>query len=241
MNNPLMFRPDLRECVLEERALMAIQNLGLIIQTTSGLSLIIPFPGANASGAGATGPSSSTAASVSGVAIPTSFYITGTSGMSSLKPGNYTGLPSLAGAAGGAAAGGISIQVGSGADTTDGPGPSNGGATNNVVGLYTVADPTQRPTSTIIGGMSSSSSSSSAVLPAGQSYHDTAPVQPQMPMGVINQSTTGSGTSNSGSSMAPDPQLGAPRLGPFNGNRGAFTSPLPGSLVPMTPMVPGSN
>jgi hypothetical protein len=239
MNNPLMFRPDLRECVLEERALMAIQNLGVIIQTTSGLSLIIPFPGANASGAGATGPSSSTAASVSGVAIPTSFYITGTSGMSSLKPGNYTGLPSLAGAATGAAAGGISIQVGSGADTSDGPGPTNGGATNNVVGLYTVADPTQRPTSTIIGGMSSSSSS--AVLPAGQSYHDTAPVQPQMPMGVINQSTTGSGTSNSGSSMAPNPQLGAPRLGPFNGNRGAFTSPLPGSLVPMTPMLPGSN
>jgi hypothetical protein len=241
MNSPLMFRPDLRDCVLEERALMAIQNLGLIIQTTSGLSLIIPFPGANASGAGATGPSSGTAASVSGVAIPTSFYITGTSGMSSLKPGNYTGLPSLAGGATGGAAGGISIQVGSGADTAGGPtvNITNGGATNNVVGLFTVADPTQRPTSTIIGGMSSSSSS--AVLPPGQSYHDTAPVPPPTPMGVINQSATGSGTNNSGSSFAPNPQLGAPRLGPFNGNRGAFTSPLPGSLAPMTPMLPGSN
>jgi hypothetical protein len=240
MNSPLMFRPDLRNCILEDRVLLAIQNLALIIQTTSGLSMIIPFPGANASGAGATGPSSSTAASVSGVAIPTSFYIAGGGGFSSLKPGNYTGLPSLAGAAAGAVGGAsVSIQVGSGADTSNGPGPSNGGATNNIVGLYTVADPTQRPTFTIIGG--ASASSGSAVLPPGQSYHDTAPVPPPMAMGVINQSGTDSGASNTGGGAAPNPQLGAPRLGPFNGNRGAFTSPLPGSLAPMTPMLPGSN
>jgi hypothetical protein len=240
MNSPLMFRPDLMNCILEDRVLLAIQNLALIIQTTSGLSMIIPFPGANASGAGATGPSSSSAAAASGVAIPTSFYITGAGGFSSLKPGNYTGLPSLAGAVGGAAGGaGVSIQVGSGADTNDGPGPTNGGATNNIVGLYTVADPTQRPTYTIIGG--TSATSSSAVLPPGQSYHDTAPVPPPLPMGVINQSATSTGMSNSGGGSAPNPQLGAPRLGPFNGNRGAFTSPLPGSLAPMTPMMPGSN
>ena len=53
--------------------------------------------------------------------MPTSLYITGTQGISSLKPGNITGVPSLAGGA--AAAGGVSlsIQVGSGADTGDGP------------------------------------------------------------------------------------------------------------------------
>ena len=52
MNSPLMFRPDLRNCVLEERALLAIANLGLIIQTTSGLSLITPFPGCECIGGG---------------------------------------------------------------------------------------------------------------------------------------------------------------------------------------------
>src|SRR5262249_3010338 len=179
MTSHLIFRPDLNDCVLEERALLAIANLGLIIQTTSGLSLITPFPGANASGAGGGGGGSgSTAAAVSGVAIPTSFYITGSGGLSRLKPGNYPGLPSLPGGATGAASGGSSIQVGSGADTASGPTVqvAKGGATNNIVGLFTVADPTQRPTVTVIGGMSPSSSS--AVLPPGQSYHDTAPVPP---------------------------------------------------------------
>ena len=31
MNSPLMFRPDLRDCVLEERVLLAIANLGIIV------------------------------------------------------------------------------------------------------------------------------------------------------------------------------------------------------------------
>jgi hypothetical protein len=242
-NTRLMFRPDLNNCILEERTLLALSNLGIIIMTTSGLALITPFPGANASGAGSlgsSGPSSGSASSVSGQPIPTSFYITGSGGMSSLKPGNITGLPSLAAAAGGAAAGGISIQVGSGADTSSGPTVqvSNGGATNNVVGLFTVADPTGRPTSTVIGG--TSPTSSSAVLPPGQSYRDSAPVPPPTPMGVMNQSSMGSGSSNSGGSFAPNPQLGAPRLGPFNSTRG-MGSPLPGSLVPVTPMLPGNN
>jgi hypothetical protein len=38
----------------------------------------------------------------------------------------------------------------------------------------------------------------------------------------------------------PNPQLGAPTLGPFNSNRG-MGSPLPGSIVPVTPMLPGNN
>jgi hypothetical protein len=161
--------------------------------------------------------------------------------MSSLKPGNLTGLPSLAGgAAGGVGGAAVSIAVGSGADTAGGPtnNVSNGGATNNVVGLYTVADPTQRPTYAYIGG--TPASSDSPVLPPGQSYRDTAPVPPPLPMGVMNQSATGSGSTNSGGSFAPNPQLGAPRLGPFNSTRG-MSSPLPGSLVPVTPMLPGSN
>ena len=110
LNTRLMFRPDLNDCILEERALLAVNNLGIIIMTTSGLALITPFPGANASGAGSLGSNGSgggSAASVSGLPQPTSFYITGSGGMSSLKPGNITGLPEFGGGCGGAAAGGI--------------------------------------------------------------------------------------------------------------------------------------
>jgi hypothetical protein len=237
MNNRLMFRPDLRECILEERALMAIANFGIVIQTTNGLSLVTPFPGANSSGA-ASGPAATSAAGVSGTPIPTSLYVTGTGGISSVKPGNITGVPSLAGGVAAAAGFTATIQVGSGADTTDGPTTniSNGGATNNVVGLFSVADPTARPTFTTIGG--TTATSDSAVLPPGQSYRDSAPVAPPAPMGVMNQSATGmSSTSSYGSSM-PNPQLGAPRLGPFSRGMG---SPMPGSLVPVTPMLPGNN
>jgi hypothetical protein len=106
MNNRLMFRPDLMECILEDRALMAIANLGLIIQTTSGLALITP---------------------------------------------------------------------------------------------------------------------------------------PSAPMGVINQPANGNGAMNNGATLGIDPQLGMPKLGPANMGRGRLTGPLPGSLVPITPMLPGNN
>jgi hypothetical protein len=238
MNKRLMFRPDLNNCILEERALLAIANLGIIVMTTSGLALITPFPGASSSASGSlgsSGPSSGSAASVSGMPQPTSMYITGMGGLSSLKPGNLTGLPSLAAAAAGAGGVALSIQVGSGADTSNGPtlNITAGGATNNVVGLFTVADPTQRPTSTIIGGPMSSTSS--AVLPPGQSYRDSAPVPPPTPMGVINQSTMGPG----GGSFMPNPQLGAPTLGPFN-TSGRGMSRMPGSMVPVIPVLPGN-
>ncbi len=241
MNSRLAFRPDLTNCVLEQRALLAIANLGIIVVTTSGLALITPFPGASSSASGSLGSgggSGSSAASVSGMPQPTSMYMTGTGGISSLKPGNLTGLPSLAGGAGATAGGAsVSIAVGSGADTAGGPTNviGNGGATNNVVSLTTVADPTQRATFTFIGGPSTSTNS--PVLPPGQTYRDSAPVPPPTPMGVLNQSGS---SGMSGGSLAPNPQLGAPRLGPFNSNRG-MTSPLPGSMVPVTPMLPGNN
>ena len=238
MNSHLMFRPDLRDCVLEERALLAIANFGIVILTTNGLSFITPFPGANSSGA-ASGPASTSSSSVSGVPIPTSLYVTGSGGISSVKPGNITGVPSLAGGGAGAAGSAGTIQVGSGADTSDGPAVkiSAGGATNNVVGLSSVADPTARPTITVIGGVTPSSSS--AVLPPGQSYRDSAPVAAASPMGVINQSGSGMNSMNSYGSSAPDPQLGCPTLGPFNSSRG-LRGGMPGSLVPVTPMLPGN-
>jgi hypothetical protein len=238
MSRRLQLRPDLIECSLEERILPAIANLGIIILTTSGYALIIPFPGANTSAAGSlgsSGPGGGTATPVSGLPIPSSLYITGAGGISSLKPGNITGYPSLAGGAAGAGGVAVTIQVGSGADTTDTP--TAGGATNIVVGRATVADPTQQFPRVLIGG-STTASGSSALAPATP-LPDSAPVPPVVPMTMGTQATSGSSPS-SGGTMMPNPQLGAPTLGPFNGARG-LGSPLSGSIVPVTPMLPGNN
>src|SRR5262245_9841578 len=118
MSLRLVFRPDLNECVLEERALMAT-NLGSIVQTTTGLILLTPFPGANTSGAGSFGGNggAGAASSVSGLPIPTSFFIAGSGGFSSLRPGNITGLSGFSGSAAASRGVSITIQVGSGADT----------------------------------------------------------------------------------------------------------------------------
>lgn len=241
MYSPLIFRPDLRECVLEERLLPAIANFGVIILTTSGLTLITPFPGANTSAAGSlgsSGSSQSSASSVSGVPMPTSLYITGSGGISSLKPGNITGVPSLGAAAAGAAGAVLSFQIGSGSDT-------GGGTPTTIVSRNVVADPTAQATYQQILGPSATSGD--ADLPAGQTYRDTAPVPPPMPLGVLSQTGSSSsstaitsGTMNSAYS-GPNPQLGAPTLGRFGtAARGMMTSPLPGSLAPAMP-IPGSN
>ena len=245
MNDRLKFRPNLVDCILEERVAPAIANLATVILTTNGLILIEGFPGANSSGAGSLGANSSgggSASSVSGTAVPTSLYITGTGGISSLKPGNITGVPSLAGGATGAGGISLSIQVGSGADTAGGPtnSVSAGGATNNTVGLATVADPTANPTISVIGG-NASSGSGSAILPPGQSYRDSAPVQPTGSTSTMPQSTMSGSSSMGGNQYAPNPQMGAPTLGPSGMNRGGMINPIPGSLVPVTPMLPGNN
>jgi hypothetical protein len=239
MNSRLMFRPDLAECVLEDRALLATPNLGIIILTSSGYALVTPFPGANSSAGGSlgsNGPSGGSASGVSGVPIPTGLFITGSGGISSLRPGNITGVPSLGGTTSASGGAGASVQVGSGADDANAP-ISNSSSSINPVSRNFFADPMQRPILTQIGG--SISASSSPVLPPGQSYRDTAPVPPPMPYGVMNQSASDS-TDPSRQSSAPNPQLGAPTLGPFNRSRN-MTGPLPGSLVPVTPLLPGSN
>jgi hypothetical protein len=242
MNNRLAFRPNLVDCILEERISPAIANIGIFVLTTSGFSLIIPFPGANVSAAGSlgsSGPSGGSASSVSGVPVPTSLYITGQNGISSLRPGNITGVPSLAGAVGGVGGPGGSIQVGSGADDANG---STGNGTglplaNPVSGAFSfTGDPTPIPTITIIGG--ATSGSSSPVLPPGQSYRDSAPVGPAATPGVLPPAPpTNMGT---GSSFSPNPQLGAPTLGPFARPSG-FGAPLPGSMMPVSPGMPGNN
>jgi hypothetical protein len=44
-----------------------------------------------------------------------------------------------------------------------------------------------------------------------------------------------------GNQFAPNPQMGAPMLGPSSMNRGGMVNPIPGSLVPVSPMLPGNN
>jgi hypothetical protein len=232
MHSGWAFRPNLLDCILEERVSPAIANFGLIVLTTSGLSMVTPFPGASnsASGSlGSSGPSSGSAASVSGVPVPTSFYVTGQGGISSTKPGNLTGLASLA--AGGsvaAAASGLSIQVGSGANDSSAP-TSTGGAPTSTVGFATYADPTQRPTMTVIGGALSSSGGSS--LPAPSAAYST-PSTTMLP-GQTMSPPTGVPTMTPGMMITnpfnPNPQMGAPTLGPFN-RLGGLGAPQPGAL-----------
>jgi len=245
MNNRLMFRPNLVDCILEERVAPAIANLATVILTTTGLILIESFPGTNSSGAGSIGSNSgaSSAASVSGVATPTSFYITGQNGISSVKPGNITGVPSLAAGATGTGSAGTSIQVGSGADTDD---SSSSGTAATPVGRSTVADPTTNLAGAVIGGAMSNSAATSPVLPPGQTYRDTAPVPGASPLSTVPAAATaGPGFTDQSS---PNPMAGAPTLGPFNmmnggggmmNRSGGMVNPIPGSLMPAGPMMPG--
>lgn len=243
MNNRLMFRPNLVDCILEERVAPAIANLASVILTTTGLILIEGFPGANSSGAGSVGSNSgsTSSASVSGVATPTSFYVTGQNGISSVKPGNITGVPSLAAGATGTGSAGTSIQIGSGADTDD---SSSSGTAATPVGRSTVADPTTNLAGAVIGGMATTSAASSPVLPPGQTYHDTAPVPGASPLTTVPAGATAGPGMSDQSSL--DPMAGAPTLGPFNmmnggmmNRSGGMVNPIPGSLMPVGPMMPG--
>jgi len=92
MKAQLKYCPDLRACVLEDRLVPVIPNLGLgaIVLTTGGYVLTSAFPG---------------------IAIPASFVITGSAGISGMQPGNGTGNGGAAG----------TIVVGSGANDAGAP------------------------------------------------------------------------------------------------------------------------
>jgi hypothetical protein len=221
-------KPNLLDCILEARIVPApITNLGVIALTTSGLSLVTPFPGASNSASGSLGSSSggtqTTAASVSGAAMPTSFYITGKNGISTFAPGNFTGNPSVGGAAGGAAAGpGGTIQVGSGADDASAFGsPNTTASSRNAPG----DNGTTAPTLASIGTVSASSGSSVFPMSSqeGSPATPTAPVPAQRPSGVVIPGSPSGTTGNSANPM--NPQAGAM----------PFTSGLTGRLVPTLP------
>ncbi len=103
-------KPNLLDCILEQRIAPAIANLGTIVLTTSGFALVTPFPGASNS-ASSTSVATS-ASSVSGAAVPTSFYVTGNRGISSFAPGNFTGNPNVGGGTPTAAGSGRRVDSG---------------------------------------------------------------------------------------------------------------------------------
>ena len=109
MKAHLKFCPDLRACALEDRLVPVIPsevgdrlapvvpNLSSIVLTPAGYVLMSSFPG---------------------IAIPVLFVVTGSSGISSMQPGNGSGVPGQAGASPNGSGGGASqtIVVGSGAN-----------------------------------------------------------------------------------------------------------------------------
>jgi hypothetical protein len=215
-------KPNLLDCILEMRIVPApLNNLGVIALTTSGLSLVTPFPGAsnNASGAGG---SSNTAASVSGAAMPTSFYVTGRSGISTFTPGNFTGNPVVGGGSATASGGnGLTIQVGSGSDDASAPVlPTTASRTNP-------GDSGNTPSVLAYIGQVSSSSSSSASSTSQTTPTQTAPVPSLPPSGTVIPGTP-TGTTPGSSNMPMNPQLGAPRL--IRGLGNSLMPSLPGGL-----------
>ena len=146
------FHPDLHACELEDRILPVIANLGVIVLTTGGYVLVIPSPGV--------------VAYPGGTAIPTSFFMTGSGGISSIRPDNITGISSLsatgtAGSSGGASA---TIAVSSGANDAT-------AASIPLVTRNTIANDALNPPPRI--GLQTGDRS--PVLPAGQFYQDGVP------------------------------------------------------------------
>ncbi len=216
-------KPNLLDCILEERIAPAIANLGVIVLTTSGFSLVTPFPGAVNAGAIGGSSSGNTAASVSGAAMPTSFYVTGTRGISTFLPGNFTGNPTVGGVTGASGGVGLTIQVGSGADEDGGPGPASSRTSQG-----------QGPAAPImayIGQVGSGSSTGTPDAANGQSQtsQQSAPVPSLPPLGnAIPGSPAGTspGIASPTNSMAP--QFGAPTLMPGLTNQ--LAPSLPGGL-----------
>ena len=219
MRKPRNIRPDLDDCLLECRLSPVVTNLGFIVLSTGGYLMLIPFPGAYVStavakslGNGSLGPS--TAPGVSGTPVSTSFFMTGTGGISSVLPGNITGVPNLGVAGASISTGSVSLSifVGSGADEAIATSVA-------VVTRNTVANDALNPLPAI-GGRSSAPSS--PVLPAGQSYRSPSP-KPPFGVGLPN------GPSNPGPSMGPgtpySPTVVAPGI-PFRPMGVSTASPV---------------
>jgi hypothetical protein len=154
----LKYRPDLRDCELEDRLVPATPNLGATVLTTGGYALLLsPFPVIASSPFGASG----------GPGFLTPSVMTGSLGSPGVQPGNGTGASGPAttaptGSNGGAA---VTINVGSGADDA-------GAANIPPVTRNTVANDALSA-APVIGRLSGDGS---AVLPPDQIYRGGLPM-----------------------------------------------------------------
>ena len=154
----LKYRPDLRDCELEDRLVPAILDLGATVLTTGGYVLLLsPFPVIAADPFGESG----------GPGFLTPSAMSGSAGVSGLLPGNSTGVPGLVttaptGSNGGAA---VTIVVGSGAN--------DAGALNiRPVTRNTIANDALNAAPVIGRAVADRSD----VLPPGQVYREGLPV-----------------------------------------------------------------
>lgn len=220
-------KPNLLECILEDRIVPAgpMNNLGMIVQTTSGLSLVTPFPGAINMAAMAGGSSGSAAASVSGAAFPTGIYLTGTRGISSMSPGNMTGNPAIAFGPSGSSGGVVeTIKVGSGSDEAGGPVSTTPAMSRTNPAYGGAATP-------IMAYIGQPGTSSGMTTGTNGQVQTTAPVPALPPMGISIPGTPGGpgqGPPDSGPTNPMGPQLGAPRM--IKGLGASLIPTLPGGL-----------
>jgi hypothetical protein len=154
----LKYRPNLRDCELEDRLVPATPSLGRTVLTTGGYVLLLsPFPVIAANPLGFSG----------GAGFLTPSAMSGSAVGSGPLPGNSPGVPGLTttptnGSNGGASA---TIVVGSGADDASAP-------IIPLVTRNTIANDVLRA-APVIGQLSGDRS---AVLPPGQVYRDGVPV-----------------------------------------------------------------
>ena len=93
MNSLRKCHPDLEACELEGRVLPVVTSLGVIVLTTGGDALLIPYPGG----------------SPGGTAVPTSFSITDSGGIFSTQTGTITSIQSLAATGTAGSSGGVTL------------------------------------------------------------------------------------------------------------------------------------
>jgi hypothetical protein len=154
----LKYRPDLRDCELEDHLVPANPNIGTIVLTTGGYVLLLsPFPVFAADPIGASG----------GPGFLTASAMSGSAGVSGLLPANSAALRSLVTAAptGSNGRAAVTIIVGSGADDAS-------AAIIPLVTRNTIANDALNA-APVIGRVSGDQS---AVLPPGQVYRDGVPV-----------------------------------------------------------------
>jgi len=152
MNSPLAIHPDLNECLLEDRTLLAYSPIVAPVILTTGGYIVLATPPGFSTVLGTQGGSAGSSSSPSGGSgggggnMPTSFNISGF-GPSTFAIGNNTGFPALSQSRG-AASGGVNFGavVGSGANVPGGGSGSpsaspsaNGGFAGNISSGYNFA------------------------------------------------------------------------------------------------------